>query len=248
MTNNFLSSNQVILRIVTIISVVEFTIMDAFIFLNADISPFAEAALDIILLVIFATPLIYAWVMIPYIKSRDEAFADMEKLIHKDLLTELSNRYDIYCHLEKALSASVRHDFDGAVVLLDLGGLKDINDMFGHAAGDEVLIETANRLRSKLRVEDTPGRLDGDEFIIIINHVNSDQEKTRDYVMALADKLINSVSQPVQFEGKAINISVTIGIKLFNGEMDPDSAMHDANVALSRAKELGKDTAVIFDD
>jgi len=248
MTTELLTSKQVILRIVTIIAVVEFSIMDAFIFINADLSPYAEALLDITLLVMLATPLIYAWVINPYIRARDNAFDEMELLIHKDLLTGLSNRHDIYCQLEKSISASVRHAYGGAVLLLDLDGLKPVNDSFGHDAGDEVLIEVADRLRSRLRREDIAGRLDGDKFVIIINHVSKEAQKTRDFVVTLAEQLIQTVSEPVHFNGEKLNVTARVGISIFGAEeIEPDKAMHDADIALTRTKQAGGGSVIVFD-
>jgi len=243
MTDKFLTSNQVVLRIITIISVVEFSIMDAFIFIHADISPYVEALLDIVLLVALATPLIYLWVINPYIKERDDLLDEMEQLMHKDLLTELPSRHEVYSQLENGVSASA-----GAVILLDMDGIKLVNDTFGHDAGDEVLIETAKRLRSIVSEGDIAGRLDGDEFVVLVKYENREQQNIRESVLTFSAQLIQVVSEPVKFNGEALIVSATIGIRLFEKEeINPDRAMHDADVALIQAKQRGEGSIVIFE-
>ena len=246
--SEFLTSRQVILRIVTIIAVVEFSIMDGFIFFNADFSPYEEALIDIALLGVLATPLIYLWVINPYISARDSALDEMEKLIYKDLLTGLSNRHDVYSQLETAMSDAAKYAFEGAILLVDLDGLKPVNELCGHDAGDEVLIEIAKRLRSNLKTEDVAGRLDSDEFVIIIKRADRDLQSAHEYAMTLAEQLMHAVTEPVRINDQALHVSARIGIKVFGKESTGvDRAMLDADIALTRAKQRGDGSIELFE-
>ncbi|MDQ6998904.1 MAG: GGDEF domain-containing protein [Mariprofundus sp.] len=246
--NEFLTSRQVILRIVTIISVVEFSIMDGFIYLSADLSPYLEAVLDILLLAIITTPLIYLWVIEPYVRARDNTVEAMENLILTDVLTDLSNRHVVYANIDKSIAASAKGDVNGAIILFDLHGLKSVNERFGHDAGDAVLVETARRLRSHITSEDIAGRLNGDEFVIIVNRVSSVGQQVQNDVMALAEQLIKSVYEPIDINGKQLNVSGSIGVKLLGeGDSDSDKVMREADVALTQAKnQAGDGNIVIF--
>ena len=250
MDSEFLSSKQIILRIVTIISLVEFTIMNGFIFFNAiEMGPYIEAMVDILLLALFATPLIYAWVISPYVSARDEMLETLNCMVHADTLTGLPNRRDIYAHLTKAIATSVRHDCEGVVILLGLDDFKHINEQFGREAGDAVLIETGERLLARTRTEDIAGRLDGDEFVVIINHLDSDRDIAHAYAVKLAEQLIAAVSEPVMFQGHELQPGASVGIKFFGcDEVNSESATHDASVALARAKQAGKGRAVMFEN
>ncbi len=247
--NEFLTSRQVILRVVTIISVVEFSIMDGFIYMDANLSPYIEALLDILLLAILTTPLIYLWVINPYIRARDNAHDQMEQLILKDVLTDLSNRHVVYSNIEKSIAASAKGDVNSAIMLFDLHGLKSVNERFGHDAGDTVLVETASRLRSQLGAEDIAGRLNGDEFVMIINHAKTGEQQAREDVMTLADQLIKAVFEPINVNGQKLHVSGSVGVKLLGeGDSDSDKVMHDADVALTQAKnKAGDGNIVIFD-
>jgi len=207
-----------------------------------------EALLDILLLAIVTTPLIYLWVINPYIRARDHAHDEMEQLILTDVLTGLSNRHVVYANIEQTIAASAKGDVHGAILLIDLHGLKSVNERFGHDAGDAVLVEIASRLRSTLRAEDIAGRLNGDEFVMVINHANNAGQQTKDFVMSLAEQVMQAVFEPVIVQGKELHVSGSIGVKMIGKEdSNSDKAMRHADVALTQAKnQAGDGNIVIF--
>lgn len=228
---------------------------------------YTEAVLDPLLLALFSTPLIYIWVIKPFVIARDEALAEATHLALTDQLTKLANRRLIYKQLETLISICVRHKDYGAVLLLDLDGFKSLNDNHGHEAGDAMLVEVAKRLRSNLRSEDSIGRLDegsdigrleegahsvvgrmgGDEFIVLIHHLDSVEQLAQDKVKQIAEKLILKLSEPITFNGNMLHVGVSIGIRLLGLEaVRAENAIGDADTAMYRAKDAGKGRAVFF--
>jgi len=230
-------------------SLVEFIIMLAFGVLGYEThSIYVQAATDIAILVVFSTPLIYLLVITPFVKARDQALEQLNYLAQTDPLTKLPNRRSIFTELEKFIASTVRHKFYGAALLLDLDGFKEINDEYGHAAGDEVLIVVAERLRSRVRVDEIVGRLGGDEFILLINNLDSQEQMARDKVMNIAEQLGSLISMPVAYRDLQLKIGVSIGIRIFGvTETGSESIIKDADTAMYRAKQSGKGRCNIFE-
>ena len=242
-----LTTKNVILRIVIIITLAEFIIMLFLSNLPFEASIYTEAAIDIALLAIMSIPLIYYWVIKPFVTARDEALAQVSHLAHTDPLTNLPNRRMLSKHFEKSMALRVRHKVYGAVLLMDLDGFKVLNDEYGHDAGDEVLVEIADRIQSITRAEDVAARLGGDEFIILICQLGLDEREACNIVLKIAEKLINLVNQPIVFEGKILHVGASIGIRLLDIEgLDSETAIREADVAMYNAKQAGKGCAVFF--
>ena len=165
-----------------------------------------------------------------------------------DPLTGLSNR----AFLIERLKSSIAKQRDGgqqkimAVVLLDLDGFKIVNDSLGRGTGDQFLIEVGARLKSRLgagRYRHVPSRIGGDEFAVILEELE-DVEQAR----AEAATLLACLSRPVQLQGKSISISASAGIALITGRVrTPEDLLRDADLAMSRAKRLGKNRYEVFD-
>jgi diguanylate cyclase (GGDEF)-like protein len=244
-----LSTSKVIIRIVAIISSVEYLIMLLLANIPFDTTVYTEAILDLTLLVSLSTPLIYFLVIKPFVVARDDALNHISHLAYTDPLTQLPNRRLMSIHLEKCLAGASRHKVRGAVLLMDLDGFKAINDIHGHDAGDVVLIETANRLKTHTRAEDVTGRLGGDEFIILIQHLNADEKIAHDTAYSVAEKIVNAINTPIDFNGVKLNVSASIGIRLLKPEeIDTKSIMREADAAMYHAKHAGKDRAVFFEE
>jgi diguanylate cyclase (GGDEF)-like protein len=244
----FLTTKQVIIRIVVIVSSVEFLIMLFFGFVPLELSVNLKAVLDIVFLLLFSIPLIYIWIINPFVTARDEALDQISQLAYTDPLTQLPNRRLALIHLEKFMAEIARHKFCGAVLLLDLDEFKDVNDDYGHDAGDEVLIEIAKRLESTIRLEDVASRLGGDEFLILIRHLNSDERVAHDFALRVAKKLIHLVKRPIEFNGTTINVGASIGIRLLGFEkLNIKTVIREADVAMYRAKRAGRGCAVFFE-
>jgi diguanylate cyclase (GGDEF)-like protein len=131
---------------------------------------------------------------------------------------------------------ATRNDTLLAVCYLDLDGFKQVNDVFGHAAGDELLQETAHRLKCTVRSNDTVCRLGGDEFVLLINDLHK-----REDVAVILDKVLAIIQEPVELETDQVYISASIGVSFFaNDSDDANQLMLYADQAMYRAKHQGK--------
>jgi len=158
-----------------------------------------------------------------------------------DALTGLPNRALILDRVEQALARSRRHHTTMAVMFLDLDGFKNINDTFGHPAGDQLLTAVAARLTGLLRDSDTVGRLGGDEFVIVVDGDSSDPE-------VIAERIRAVLAPPFALPGptpRAVHARASIGIAV-GLRASADELLRDADVALYEAKGAGKDCYVIF--
>ncbi len=244
-----LSTMQVIFRIVTVVTLVEFLIMLFLGFTALGLSIYEIAVIDLILLALFSTPLIYILVIKPFVVARDEALEQISHLAHTDPLTQLPNRRMLLKHLEKLIAGISMHKVHGAVLLMDLDGFKVVNDIHGHDVGDEVLVEIASRLRSNTRVEDIPGRLGGDEFVILIQQLNADKKIARNTVFKVAEKLLDAINKPIGFNGTTLDVGASIGIRLLEfDEQSMKTIIRDADIAMYKAKQAGRGKAVFFDE
>jgi diguanylate cyclase (GGDEF)-like protein/PAS domain S-box-containing protein len=153
-----------------------------------------------------------------------------------DGLTRLPNRVLFYDRVRQALSAARRKSRVAAVLFIDLDRFKHVNDTFGHDAGDQLLSEVAERVTGRIRVEDTMGRIGGDEFAVVLPEVNSDQDAA--YV---ARKIVDALALPFSLEGKDVFVTSSIGIAMFPADsQDADTLIKQADTAMLRAKALGR--------
>ncbi|MEO9078466.1 MAG: diguanylate cyclase [Rhodanobacter sp.] len=127
-----------------------------------------------------------------------------------DALTDLPNRRALDHHLERALARAERHQRLVAVGMLDLDDLKPINDRYGHAAGDRVLIEVASRLHHSLRSGDSVARIGGDEFVLVFEDLSS-----ADDLNVLLERLWQSLRQPIVIGDANIQVTVSLGVSLY---------------------------------
>lgn len=169
-----------------------------------------------------------------------QARATAEEQALTDTLTGLSNRRALEAVLTRLLS---RPDAHFALMHLDLDYFKQVNDTFGHAAGDHVLHHVAHILRSELRAGDMAARFGGDEFVILLRDCDD-----VDYVRAIAERLITSMEKPIRFEGNICKISASVGITLTSRYDRPEAAqlLNDADVALYMSKAAGRACASVF--
>jgi diguanylate cyclase (GGDEF)-like protein/PAS domain S-box-containing protein len=158
-----------------------------------------------------------------------------------DSLTGLPNRTLLLDHLDHARTRSGKQV---AVLLLDLDHFKLVNDGFGHAAGDALLIEIAPRLREALRPGDIVGRLGGDEFVVLLTEVADER-----VAIEVAERIVASLRRPFLLEGIEHFVTVSIGIAMAGGgdRAQPASLIRDADAALYRAKDRGRGRYEVFD-
>ena len=160
-----------------------------------------------------------------------------------DPLTDLPNRILFLDRLNHALERSRRQKkYSFAVFFLDLDRFKVVNDSMGHKIGDLLLIESSRRLQSCLRSQDTVARLGGDEFVILLEDL-----ETPAYYKIVADRIIRSLDVPADLDGNRVFVSVSIGIVLNNARYNQaDEMLRDADIAMYRAKKLGRNRYEVF--
>jgi diguanylate cyclase (GGDEF)-like protein len=159
-----------------------------------------------------------------------------------DPLTKLPNRSLLLDRLGLALSRAGRLGSLVAVLFLDLDGFKAVNDSLGHAAGDELLIQVAERVRGCLRPADTVARLGGDEFGILLEDA-SDTTGTH----AVADRILDAVRAPMTIQGKELVTGASIGVVLGASDEGAGDLLRKADLAMYVAKAGGKDRHVTFE-
>jgi diguanylate cyclase (GGDEF)-like protein len=167
--------------------------------------------------------------------------AILARQANRDPLTELGNRKMFIEQASDALADA--DDSLTAVVLFDLDGFKQINDTYGHAAGDELLRAAAERLNANVRANDTVSRLGGDEFVVLLPRLSDDQ-----IADTVANRILRDLSQPLVVGDVVLTIPASAGIALTRGSgSDVDEVMREADLALYQAKAEGKGVAVRFD-
>ena len=159
-----------------------------------------------------------------------------------DNLTKLPNRALLEDRLKQAIDSAARADRRFALMFLDLDGFKAVNDAYGHAVGDLLLIEVANRILPKTRTEDTISRVGGDEFVCL-----GDVREPEDAAV-LAEKILILIREPFHVAGHELQMSASIGIAMFPGD---GGAQHEllthADAAMYHAKSLGGDSYCFFE-
>ncbi|MCG9757005.1 diguanylate cyclase [Shewanella insulae] len=171
-----------------------------------------------------------------------------QQLVHDashDTLTGLPNRAMFMERLAQAVKHVRRHARDRfALLFIDLDRFKLINDTLGHLQGDRLLIETARRLNLCIRSNDTLGRIGGDEFVILLDSINSNSD-----AIEVAERILGELSEPYQLSNQSFTSGASIGIA-FSGQSSGDtseSLLKDADAAMYQAKSNGKGCFVIFD-
>jgi len=169
----------------------------------------------------------------------------LETLANYDPLTGLANRSLILAHLKNSIEKAKRDKKQIAVLMFDLDRFKDVNDSFGHGAGDELLVQVAQRFDQRLRDGDIISRLGGDEFAIVLDHLNRADDAGR-----IAKEMIDAQNAPYNLiSGASVHIGMSAGIVLFpdHGENASELLQH-ADAALYKAKEEGRATYRYYTD
>jgi len=160
-----------------------------------------------------------------------ETVEQLDQLAHRDSLIDLPNRRGFMRELERLIARVDRYGVNGAMLFVDLDGLKMINDTFGHRAGDEALIQVANLLASGVRHSDVVARIGGDEFGILLE--NSDEDAAHE----TASRLVNQISDcDFMHDGEPLPLSVAIGVGMIDALDTPDAIMERADEEMYRRK------------
>ncbi len=161
-----------------------------------------------------------------------------------DGLTKLPNRNASMAQLGRSLARTTRSHSKLAVLFIDLDMFKDVNDQHGHHAGDTVLTTVAQRLVTSVREGDHVGRLGGDEFVVVAEPVDGVGD-----TVELAQRILETLSEPIDLPHQRVTIGASIGIALADGaDLTADELLHDADLAVYRAKAVGRGGIVICDE
>ncbi len=161
-----------------------------------------------------------------------------------DQLTGLPNRGLFLDRLEQEIQRLIRYKIPFTVIAMDLDGFKDINDNYGHAAGDKVLKTIATRLICSMRKTDTVARMGGDEINLIVQGSASQQ-----WMSNLANQLLKEISRPIEYNHETLKVTGSLGISMHDSAGDDcDQVLKKADAALYAAKRAGKNQAVFYSE
>ena len=192
------------------------------------------------------------------ISARKAAEDQVRQLAFFDALTNLPNRRLLTDRLTQALLTNKRSGHFGAVLFLDLDNFKPLNDKYGHAVGDMLLIEVARRLKSCVREVDTVARLGGDEFVVVLSELDISREASQTQALAVAGKIRHSLSQVYRLPAIAgthepsnrfieHHCTASVGVAVFEpSQTDQDAILHYADQAMYQAKEAGRNRVVLL--
>lgn len=170
------------------------------------------------------------------------AASEIEHLAYNDPLTGLPNRSLFFDRVIISIAQATRQQHSVAVLFLDIDRFKDINDSLGHSLGDALLRAAAKRIRDCLRQGDTLSRFGGDEFTVLLPRI----ERVDD-ASSVASKILNTIRLPFQLAGRELVVSCSIGISLYPSDgLDAETLVKNADTAMYRAKESGRDNYQLF--
>ncbi|MGI9027087.1 MAG: diguanylate cyclase domain-containing protein [Burkholderiaceae bacterium] len=175
--------------------------------------------------------------MIHNVTAAKEAEQRLTRLAQFDTLTGIPNRHQFNEKLNRALLAAERDDTPLALMFLDIDHFKQINDRYGHGGGDALLKEFAQRLAECMRPTDAVARLAGDEFVVLLEGLHSEDEP-----QFIARKIIAAVQKPFMIEGHHMRVTTSIGIAMRVFEIEVSMLMKRADEALYEAKRAGRNT------
>jgi len=176
------------------------------------------------------------------VTERQQAANLIRYMANHDSLTSLPNRNYFRKRLPQAISLAKRNNRMLCLLFIDLDRFKPINDTYGHAVGDEVLIRVSERLTAMLRSSDSICRLGGDEFVILLESTYS-----AGGCEMVAEKAISLLNEPIKVHGHVCNIGASVGISIFPDDCDDaESMLRNADIAMYRAKKKGRNTYELF--
>ncbi|WP_240009697.1 EAL and GGDEF domain-containing protein [Marinomonas algicola] len=185
-----------------------------------------------------------AWIMHD-ISDQVVAEENLKKLAFYDPLTKLSNRTTIEKKLIASISEAAQKNTQIGLLILDLDQFKNVNDTYGHHVGDKLLIAVAERLKEEVRPNENFGRMGGDEFMVIIENLNNQQE-----LLDIAHKLLHTLTRPIPLPGQTsvhLKTSISIGASVYPEHgTDHINLFKNADAALYKAKFLGKNRVQLY--
>ena len=176
------------------------------------------------------------------VSSRIQAEERLQYMATHDGLTGLPNRLVLGDRLSGALARAQRSGHGMAVLFLDLDHFKDVNDTLGHKVGDELLRSLSRRLRAALRQSDLLVRISGDEFVVVLEDLESEGGPDR-----VAQKILDEVLRPFPIEGHEVQVSASLGYAVYPEDgSDPETLLKNADAAMYHDKELGRNSYRAF--
>lgn len=173
------------------------------------------------------------------ITSAKQARDDLEFLARHDPLTRLANRRALVDSMARILSHRPRGGLQPGLLYVDVDGLKPVNDVYGHTAGDELIVQVADRISAGVRAEDLVARIGGDEFVVLLPAA-----RDIDDVVAVGEKIRRSVAETLQLADATVRVTASVGATLAGPGEDPETVIKRADAALYRAKEAGRNRTV----
>jgi diguanylate cyclase (GGDEF)-like protein len=174
--------------------------------------------------------------------SLEQANRELSELALQDALTKLPNRLLLENRIEHAIERAKRESETFALLFMDLDGFKAVNDAYGHHFGDILLVDVAERIRELLRVQDTVGRIGGDEFVLLLESATADGAAT------VAERLVYSIARPFSLEGRDLRVSASVGISLYpNDGQTTQDLMSNADAAMYHVKHAGRNGYGFFE-
>lgn len=187
------------------------------------------------------------WVLVVTMLDITQRKREEQKLIWEsthDVLTGLPNRRLIHERLNRALQLTLRNKENVALLFIDLDGFKLINDTYSHEAGDVVLKTISDRLLNQVRPGDTVGRLSGDEFIVLCEHIEDPE-----LIMNLAVRINNALRECIEHNKLSLFVTASIGIAVGNGDQySANEMLRSADAAMYEMKQKGRDGWQFFSD
>jgi diguanylate cyclase (GGDEF)-like protein/PAS domain S-box-containing protein len=181
------------------------------------------------------------------ITARKKADEQIKTLAFYDGLTGLPNRSLLFERLQHTLSLSLRSKQKLALMFIDMDHFKQVNDTLGHAAGDVLLKEVARRLQVCVRQSDTVSRWGGDEFIIMLENLDTDADEARTLLTEVGKKILAEFARPFVIEGQPYHYTASVGATLFGeSSCTVDELLKQADEAMYLAKENGRNAFILF--
>lgn len=167
---------------------------------------------------------------------------ELKHIAHYDALTGIPNRVLLADRMKLAIGQTKREQKMLGICYLDLDGFKPVNDTLGHKAGDQVLIEIAQRMSNILREGDTVARLGGDEFVVLLPNLNHKEE-----CIATLKRLHEVIALPIYIQGQSFSLTASIGVSIFpNDNSEPEVLLGHADQAMYAAKQSGRNCYYLY--
>jgi len=182
------------------------------------------------------------------INRREAVESELNVLATTDPLTKLPNRRMIDQYVERAIISSERNNEVVAVLFLDLDNFKYVNDSLGHSAGDVLLKTIAFRISNVIRSSDVAGRFGGDEFVLLLQHLKGKRNEVAQHVQTIIESVLEAVRAEIYLGDHIHHCTLSIGVTLSNKYSSVETMYKQADAAMYRAKDTGKNTFCFYEE